>query len=242
MSSTGDIYHSLGQFLRNDTRLSRRAEVARFVKVDPNKTVKRWADRKQAAVGESLIRLRYFLELKGYRIPELESLEQPIYNIGKIFAFDVANLDDIIQMFEFEAGHSGRSQTLDILHGKRGTSRERLQKARKFGEAFGGLLQEKIGQMKDSGSARAFQRPSEPDAAPRSLIRPADESHVAIMDAFTASMRAILPLAEYVLSNSFTAEERDRIRSSAGKNASRLSLLLTQLSNEAARSALTKQQ
>ncbi len=221
----------------------KRGVLASFANVT-EQTVSRWIGNNYMPAGEPLLRLRFYLDFVGYDVEEVRNLQPEIRDAARILAFRLVSIDEVCDL----VGYGGDSRSaidtlLAVFRGVRNPSPEKLKQFASLAELYKEELDRKQRETEKVvngvhtghhfGVTAAAQLPT--TLKQRTTV----ESHLAIMDAFTASMRAILPLAEYVLSNSFTAEERDRIRSSSGQQVSRLSLLLTQLSGEAARTALT---
>ena len=219
----GSTQQCLLDFLHDGFEVNKAQLVADFVRVDVE-TIKRWQAKKQGAVGESLIRLRYFLESKGYSVAELESLDERVRNVGRLYGLRFFDLERLVEELDYTRGQNGRDQVLAVLRGVRGLSNPRFQILETLYKKYEYLLKPKT---------TTLIRPQ---------LRTISESHATIIEALVASVQTMLPLAEHVVSEAFTAKERERIREVTKGGVSRLSLLLTKLSGEAARSALTKQQ
>lgn len=228
--------------------LEKRRTIAKFVGVGDS-TVYRWFKAVIKPVGEPLVRLRFYLEFLGYEVTELEDLKQPVRDAGRVYAFGVADLDDLMKEVGIPNNENGRTQMLSVLRGVQGFSDERMMKISAFAENFKDLLYDRLRATPRVLSVQDVGMHPSKGAAPIGTSTTNRLPHgvgnqSAVIESFAGLITAMLPLAEYVLSDSFTAAQRSRVRELAGggKGVSRLSNLFTQLSGEAARSALTKQQ
>ena len=79
-------------------------------------------------------------------------------------------------------------------------------------------------------------QPHRSGAADSDSTRPAN---AAVIESLVAAIRTIIPLAEFAVSDEFSALERESLRERVGRNGvQRLSLLSTKLSSESARRVL----
>lgn len=223
----------------------KRKTIADFAGVSDD-SVHRWFKEGRMPVGEQLVRMRFYLEFLGYKVSELNELDEQVRNAARLFAFGVASLSEIADLLGY-VGKSGTDTLLRIFRGARGTSSEKIEQFESFIELYGAKLNDKKRTVSkvlhvtdgDSHSQRTTDHFGA-SAAIRSTSHVAG-NQTAVVESFAGLITAMLPLAEYVLSDSFTAAQRSRVRELAGggKGVSRLSNLFTQLSGEAARTALT---
>jgi len=208
--------------------------------------------RQRSSRRETLIRLRFYLAFLGYQLEELEVLEQTVRDAAQLFAFEVASLSDIADMAGYEGNGKSQLDTLiRVFLGTRRVSAQKLLQLGSFVDLYGAKLVEKIDSEVRTldppnfapRSAQIQERPSSSPATRPSSRDDTEKKSIAIKT-IAGLIEVMLPLAEYVLSDSFTAEQRSQVRelAASGGGVSRLSNLLTQLSNEAARNVLTKQQ
>ena len=231
----------LAKVIKGSQFFDKRKMIANFAGVG-DFTVHEWFSAGRMPVGEPLIRLRFYLEFLGYEVEELQELSSEVRDAARLCAFRVASLAEIAEFVGY--GGTGRSPIdalLEVFRGKRGVSRQKLGQFKSFVELYGAGLEEKeratphVLRVTSSG----VQLPEVMATRPTSHDEVGNQSAVA--ESFAGLITAMLPLAEYVLSDRFTAGQRSRIRELAagGRGVSRLSNLLTQLSGEAARTALS---
>ena len=240
--NTGKCLAHLARAIKGRDFYEKRKIIAVFADVKDS-TVHGWFSANQMPAGEPLIRLRFYLEFLGYDVEELCALHQTVRDAGRLYAFGIAPLSEVADLVGYSGGNANDS-LVKVFRGARNVPQERLQQFASFVELYEKQLDEKQRNTINVLVGTSDNHRSEKVSVPvRSRPRTIGESHAALIETLAASVKAMLPLAEYALSNSFTAEERQHVRDLAdGNGVSRLSLLLTKLSGEAARSALTKQQ
>lgn len=229
----------------------KRAVIADFTGVGEG-TVQRWFTDESFPVGEALIRLRFYLEFLGYHVTELQSLNESIRKAARLFAFGIASITEIANLVGYKGNEKSANNILIyVLRGMQGVQANKIKQFDSFVELHGSQLEEKRRTTSNVLNMSAIHphspQASEHRATPtkiQSVHHEVSGNQSAVIESLAGMISAILPLAEYVLSDSFTAGQRAcvRERASGGKGVSRLSHLLTQLSGEAARTALTKQQ
>jgi hypothetical protein len=225
----------------------KRKQIAIFADV-ADSTVHDWFSENRMPVGEPLIRLRFYLEFLGYHVEEVQSMPQTLRDAARLYAFGIASLSEIADLVGYGGEEENAKDTLmRVFRGARNVSPERLRQFGSFVELYGDRFEEKrraVPKVLSLTDTEAHsQRATEHHGAP-TVTRSASHAlgnQSAVVESFAGLITAMLPLAEYVLSDSFTAAQRSRVRELAGggKGVSRLSNLFTQLSGEAARTALT---
>ncbi|MFA6494877.1 MAG: hypothetical protein WC246_00725 [Candidatus Paceibacterota bacterium] len=100
-----------------------RAALMNFVGIKNSDTISRWA-KGQVPIGLVLVKLRYFLEQKGYEVVELGALDAHVYQLGKLIAIGKISFDQVVQ----NLGLAHESEVLQVLHGRRGLSADRMKK------------------------------------------------------------------------------------------------------------------
>lgn len=103
--------------------VSGRVPLMKFVGIKNPDTISRWAKGKMP-MGLVLVKLRYFLEQKGYEVIELEALDTRVYQLGKLIAIGKISFDQVVQ----NLGLAKESEVLQVLHGRRGLSDDRVKK------------------------------------------------------------------------------------------------------------------
>lgn len=216
-------------------------------------TAHSWVSGKNVPFGESAVRLVYFLEELGYESPIKDSVTDIVRLLGRLLAFRVLTLEEIIASSGSEKTKDPRTAVLAVLLGKRGVSTEREARLALLAREFEVLLPDEIRRfVNDFGPAMDVtkvvpptasepERPSPSREVSRSavnepLIEVRPLEHAAVIESLALQIRALLPLAKIAASDAFSAEDRIRIRELAGGDGVfKASNLLTRLCSEKAR-------
>lgn len=133
--------------------------------------------------GEELIRLRYFLETQGYEVLELKNLSSEIYDLGKDISFNKISLNNVANKISME-----RDSLLKALRGARMISSDRLSMIRK-------VLKNENVRADIEGAAKNI-----------SLDK------VDVEKIFESLIRALIPVAQRIVSDEFSIDDRRRLR------------------------------
>ena len=167
-----------------------RQPMAEFVHVG-HYLVFRWLSEEHMPIGENLLRVMAWLDTQGYKTDEWEKLPKLSQQLIKLVAFDLRNLDEL----QKDLGYNSRDSLMSVL---RGTNMSRSKKQAAQGLVARFPLSKKAG----SGPADIVE-----------LVQTsAPVDHDLIIDSLGHQIQAILPLAELVFSDEFSAEERRRLR------------------------------
>lgn len=201
-----------------------RAPMATFTGAN-ERTVRDWLLGRVPPVGKFIVKARYFLEQQRYAVSELKQLDPLVHELGRLMAHGAIGFDEAVKAL----GVPGDRYLLRILHGgivsmARATW---VDAARK-------LVEERRDRMPVQYS-RATAGP-----AKRLVISSAPGGRLSerelVLQALAGLVQLTIPLAERALSNSFSPEERARLRESTGGDGIfRLSNLLNRLCGEKAR-------
>lgn len=187
---------------------------------------------KTLPMGEGLIRLKYFLWLKGYREEQLAKLSPPIFQLGVFFAFSLITL----QRIKSEVGYFTIDTFNKLLKGEVPSA----QKEWNITEFVKKLEAEKGDELERLG--RKFQtirelpeKSTATSAANTAITIPKD----VVLTSLASMIDLMIPLAELLDSDLFTDEERWHWRQAiAAKGAVfQLSNLLTRLCSREARNS-----
>lgn len=235
---------------------NKKAALAHFVGVKENGSAMRgWFTFKKGKpytfpVGENLIRLRFFLDHTGYQVSEVQKLEAPIRDCGRLLAFRIIEIQDIIQALNFKVSNGDPSHVLTVLRGQNGFSAERLKKLKDFVEEFREFLpekQQKVPSLRYRGQKNTFTTPMQ---KPIQHTAPAREHKFAskapnvtdkkdLIEGFAMVVKGLVPFARYLLSEACTPEDRDKLRQLAGGDGVfHLSNALNRLCGEQARTEI----
>jgi transcriptional regulator with XRE-family HTH domain len=193
-------------------------------------TVYTWMSGTHAPIGETLIRLRFYLELLGYDVDELRSLPPAVRGVARLVAFEVASLQEVAAFVGYEPG-DGPTTLLKIFRGVRNTSDEKMR-------LFASLATERARALEEKRQTTPnILTPGAP--VNTDVLQGTAALRKDLVEVFAKMVSAMLPLAEEILSDGFTAADRELVRALAdGDGVSRLSFALTRLSGESVRNAL----
>ncbi|MFZ1987879.1 MAG: hypothetical protein WAV21_02505 [Minisyncoccia bacterium] len=224
---------------------AKRKTIASFVGVGDS-TVYRWFKEMMLPVGEPLLRLRFYMEFLGYDVVELQSLNPPVRDAARLFAFRISTLSEIAQLVGYSEGRGGTDTLLAVFRGTQGVSKQRLEEFTSFVELYGEQLLEKkraTQKVQLNGDVRAELDIDQASARPASMVqalRPTSQkppnSRDALIESLAGSVKALIPLARAISSDDFTAEDRARVRELADSDGVfTLANLLYRLCGERAR-------
>ncbi len=189
--------------------------IAEFVGCESD-SVHRWF-RASKPTGENLVRLRFFLDFLGCKVTELESLPKIVRDFGRIVAFKVVTLSDAANFVGYKTGDT--ESLLRVLHGKSSPSKEKQEKFVAFVEAYDKQLVEKERLTKKIDLEVKIIRQDFSRENVHPIQQPVEGSldgHKVIIESLVGSIKALIPLVREVSSDSYTAEEREKLRELAG--------------------------
>lgn len=138
----GAAQHCLIQFVQAASD----DEVAHFINFmgnPPRSTGQRWTTPPYGLPsGENLLRLWHYLDWLGFELEEVKELHTPVRDCGRLLAFRLIQLEDILQVLDYSDSSQGRSQTLSVLKGVAGTSYPKLEKLKVFADGFRSQLEQ----------------------------------------------------------------------------------------------------
>jgi len=201
------------------------------------RTAERWLIAGNLPIGEPLIRLLFFLELVGYEVFELKRLERTIYRLGEMISYNVLSVQEVVGMLSYEKSSSAYRPILKGLS----TTHQRSDKINTAWKSHKDEINSrrevwlsrlgKTSQTKHTSSA----------TTPSSVRKQTGERHISLgrdpeLETLGYLVLAALPLAEKIVSDEFTAEDRRNLRKmTGGDNIFRLSNALNALCGETAR-------
>ncbi|MEY2665137.1 MAG: hypothetical protein RLZZ480_242 [Candidatus Parcubacteria bacterium] len=203
----------------DDNFFEKRETIATFTGVGES-AVYCWFACRNVPKGEPLIKLRYYLECNGYEVTELTILEPTLKQVGKLLAFGILSIDEISNAVGYPAGRNGIDTLLKVLRGTQGVSKAKLSQFQTLAELYGDQLLKKS-QNTPRVVKLLVERTSTPNPLPvraplRVVARPMQVEHDAIISALAGMVTAMLPLARLVSSDSFTPEDRTKVREFSG--------------------------
>ena len=240
----GTTEECLVYFLNRKTSEKDRQDFVSFIGIsDKSDTLYRWSSGKRLPWGENLLRVRTYLTLHGYNVTEVEVLDHVVRDAGFIIAFNLATLDDFMNNINLP-GHRAKDQAFGILFGRRGLSHKRREDISAFVALWQEQLDRKMGRAIGSAPRELrFGSPTPIKHAPVPAMPPAvpemPKSKNELIKGLAYLILGMLPLTEYLLSDAFTAEDREKLRQMAnGDGVFLLSNRLNRLCGERARREL----
>lgn len=229
----------------NDT--AKRDVIARFADVDSS-TVRRWFKDERTPIGEPLVRTRFYLELLGYDVEELQALDAVVRDAARMFSFGVASIPEIVQLVGYTEGRSGIETVIAVFRGAQGISRKKHKDLEAFVEMNREIFAEKKRMVKriEIGTVNQLPVRSVQSAlSPRQRFgecSPLDLRRIFIESA-AKQVLVLLPLMRAIESDAFSAEERTLLRElSGGDGVFKLANILTRLCGERTRAMHSSQQ
>ena len=242
--TTAECFQHLGRAIQGEHLFENRKLIADFAGVE-SPAVYRWFRAGKPPLGESLLRLRFYMEFLGYEVAETEALDPVIRDAARLCAFRVISMSETASLVGYPAGVSGMNMLHRVFHGKNGVHSEKLEHFKSLVDLYAEQLPERQRATPKllKGSVRVTP-PMESQAASRPSVvhplrtnlRPTPQLRDALIESLAGSVKGMIPLAQAISSDDFTPEERARLRELAGGNGVfNLANLLYRLCGERAR-------
>jgi hypothetical protein len=214
------------------------------------KTVLRWVAGENSPEGLFYIKAMFFLELLGCKIAELQYMKKVgSYDTAKALAYNLINLQEIAE----GTGYPEHS-AMRAMGGRAGISDEKKEKLAKLAASRAELLSTAVTLWKQRTVLKQCatvtpefepqgdepKKKKEKKASLGQELQPEiiDTSKAKVIATLAALIKAALPLAELVLSDSFSSEDRAFLRRlCGGDGVFRLSNQLNRLCGETARNS-----
>ncbi len=189
-------------------------------------------------VGLGRVRIRHFLEYRGYHIDEIEGLKEPILSLSRILAFGVLTPAQLA----VELGVKKERDIFTVLFSIVSPKLFRLNRIASIVQKYQDALKEKLPVLSSRETV-----PAEPAVIKQAPVVPVrsqidgpltKETKRALIASFVALAKPLLPIAEFVLSEAFSAEDRKRVREMMdGDGVFKLSTLFRDLCSETTRNS-----
>lgn len=108
------ITQRLAEF-RRASGLESLFDLAEFCKVEPE-TATAWLGGGALPNGEKLVRLQFYLQLRGLTLSELDELPPPAYMLGESIALDLVDISDAVTALGYTGGYT--NGLYGLLRGK----------------------------------------------------------------------------------------------------------------------------
>lgn len=207
------------------------------------RTIERWMRGAQLPTGENLLRVRVVLSLLNYEVDEFATLDPMIQKVCKMFVFELALIDDLVTEFGYDRSVNGGDQILRVLRGAGGMRPERRQRVEAIIASFDTMIAEAEQQFRNRFVATGVQPVEQPVPQAKKTHESCDADKKALLDSLAHSVAALLPLAERVLTDNYTPEDREYVRLQAGGNGVfKAANALYRLCGERARTTISNKQ
>jgi hypothetical protein len=180
--------------IKNTSDKPAREELINFVKIS-DRAYREWQSGSAFPNGLRLIKLFYFLELKGYRISELEELDDDTRNFGRLIAFNIVSLEEAQKELGYNSG-----QMFAALRGEHKTHPER----RKLIETFSHVYDQELQKLPKPESKT---KPTSTKEVPVTV----NEVYL-LLRGLDGLVSLLIPRLEKMLDDEFTPEERRKFR------------------------------
>lgn len=174
-------------------------------------TVYRWTRGQQGLVGLRLIKARYFLEQLGYVVVELEKLPSIMRDFGRLIAYNLFTVEEAYR----DLGFPRSDHFPGLLRGDRNPSPERMAKILELVKAYQPLLDEKgknFTELYAVNSDKKTTIPSSGGGYPLQAPSNGNPEHKFLLQALAKGLDVITPLAELLLTDVYTPDERRELR------------------------------
>jgi len=204
--------------VQDEDYVEMRRKIAAFTTVT-EVSVERWFGEAHEPSGESLLRLRFYLDLHGYNVTELHEIQGAVLDAGRIFAFGIVPLSEIAQMVGYPDGRSGIDTLLRLFRGVSKAPQARLQQFATLVELYRGSLSEKQQSISkiDAVHRKYANLNNSVHKFPALAPKPAPDMHTSILETLSGMVKGMIPLAKLVASDEFSEEERKLLREMAGE-------------------------
>ncbi len=214
-------------------------------------TVRRYITKPESLKGLPLVKMRYFLSAMGYVVAELEAMQDYARDLAEMIALDVIAIDFAYEVLGYKNVHGVfrliHGKSLDIEHDPNGRKRierirvlcqQKKEEVARLRHLWNGRWNIPVADTKVPNQAVGLINDG-PSFAQKRSAREARDNDMVI---FAGLVRALLPIANRLASDDYSAEDRREARAQAGpNNVFSLSNALNQLCSETAREQLSKE-
>lgn len=206
---------SLKDFLRDYPKEARL--LGHFAGVS-DATVQRWKSGVNYPIGLSLLAVRNFLALKGYKIPVFDELDPKIRDFGSLVVFRIITVKEAVK----DLGYSSNMGLFRLVFGKNAPMGDRPAKIQGYLDVYGDDLVVK----RASANVGVRMTSSSPQVSPPASTTPVHKpvclagkglsDHEAVITALAHLILAAKPLADLLNSEQFSDAERAEFRRLVG--------------------------
>jgi len=182
-----------------------------------DRQIYRWTAGDSHPRGIQLIKVRFWLASQDYQVEELVDLGEEIYLLSSLLAFGAIDFDQVHDVLNY----SHQDSSIALLHGTHAPSGQRSSEIARL---IDGLINDPDQQMQNWYHwLKCFHQPLIvwPDSAATEQVAAevsSGNNHQVILQSLKSIIEAATPLAELVLSDAFSQEERRALRESFEKD------------------------
>lgn len=196
-----------------------------------------WFSNFRMPKGENLLRLRYFLELNGYQLLERQGMPELIREFSEQIALGAMSLAEAAEYIGTTS-----DVILDVVMRRQGVSSQRETQVKELVELHQNKATERLREWQATMKSLGFAQPTTKTVA-ASLPQLSQLNDGQVIETLAHLVLATRPLAERVLSDDFSADDRRRLRELTANGRSNavfdLSNLLNRLCGERARKEIS---
>ena len=201
-------------------------------------TARVWFNGYQVPIGENLLRIRLFLALNDYEVSERQELSVIVREFADQVALGVLSVNEAVKYLD-----ATRDAVMRILTTQRKATGERESKIAELVQ-----FHREEAEQKEKGWATAIQsldlyKPAEKTLMPAPRMSASHKDDSMTIDTLAHLIKACLPLAERLLSDEFSADDRRKLRELTANGRSNavfdLSNALNRLCGERARKEIS---
>ncbi len=215
----GSTAQCLRHFAQADFEGDKRRALMEFAGVTANSTIRRWLNQGELPAGEQLLRMRHYLEHLGYEVTELRKLTPSVRELGRLIAFNVLPIAQAAARIGVPPAKKGGGQLTTILLGGQGVSSERNSRIAALNAEFSDLLKKQVAKVphltlrgsNSAGPASVSVHRADPTVQTE---QPIDKD--SLMKGFAHMVQGLLHQSDFMLSDAFTADDRDKVRQLTG--------------------------
>lgn len=212
LSMTGKYLVDYGERIKND--YPRVLFFCNYMGVTV-KTSERWFKGIAAPLGETELRARIALEILGYKFIEHQYMSQALHKLAQCIGLGLSSYDDVIALLDTTKGY-----LLTLLSGRNNTSQDKLDLIELYCEEKKSALDEAIEKFPlREGFDTNKPVVVEPVATQTPLVLNGELSLDKKFMIGTAIhlIRALTPVASYLVSEECSPDDRERVRSELGR-------------------------
>lgn len=202
---------------KGDRKSSKAKEpIANFIGVG-EQTINRWMTDRNKPLGESLTRLRFYLEAHGYYVSEISSLEKGSINymLAEMLGYGVLTCKQAINYLDFKEEKS----IYRIANGGAGTNPERAEKIREMHEIYDKELRAAKEKLRSEIDNEKVVKKTIPEVIsfpePKPQVTKEDTIDDESMEILAHLILAITPLLKKAVTGT-TKEQRNKLRKLTG--------------------------